>query len=100
MPRVKKILYIPISTKGRLHRRGNNPLDEGLERGKDFILAPRAVIPVKPYGSAVGPNHFFSETVSRNVDFMFEAITDRAEKRLGKRFKRSKKRLGGKRRGV
>lgn len=99
VPRVKKILYIPISTKGRLHRHGNNPIDEGLERGKDFVLAPRAVIPIKPYGSAIGPNQYFSETVKRNVTFMFFAISSRAEKRLGRVFQPSKKKLSGRPRG-
>lgn len=99
VPRVKKILYIPISSKGRrLHRRGNNPADEGLERGKDYVLRPRVVIPIKPYGSAIGPNHYFSETLRRNQDFIFESLSEKAESRIGKKFKASKKKLPGRRR--
>ena len=100
VPRVKKVLYIPISPKGRrLHRRGNNPDDEGLERGVDYVLRSKVVIPIKPYGSAIGPNHFFSETIRRNVDFIFESISDSAGRRLAKKFKSSKKRLPAKARG-
>lgn len=80
-PKRKKILYIPISQKGRLHREGNNPRLEGLERGKDYVLARKVTIPIKPYGSAVGPNHYFSETLKKNTDFALRALALRLQKR-------------------
>ncbi len=94
VPRLKKVLYVPITRKGRtLHRRGNNPLDEGLEKGVDYFLTQKVVIPIKPYGSAIGPNHYFSETLKRNVDFVFDTLTDFADDRFLKRFPVSQKRL-------
>jgi len=100
VPRVKKILYIPISVRGRRnHRYGNNPKDEGLVRGVDYVLSPRVTIPIKAYSLAIGPNHYFSETIKRNTEFIFEAISDRTARRLGKRFPASKKRLPGGKKG-
>jgi len=99
-PRTKKILYVPISPRGsRLHRRGNNPRDEGLVRGEDYVLMPRVVIPIKSYGSAVGPNHYFSETLKRNQEFVINTIADLGSRRLSKRFKPSRKKPGGGKRG-
>ena len=96
VPRVKRILYIPITTKGRrLHRYGNNPADEGLEFGVDYVLRPRVTIKIKPYGSAIGPNHYFSGTIQKNKRFTFQAISKLTGKRVGRKFKRSSKRLPG-----
>ncbi len=83
-PRLKKILYIPISRKGRFHRRGLNPKNEGLVRGRDFVLAKKAVIPIKPYGSTTGPNHYFSQTIAKNKEFIFKQTALIVERRFKK----------------
>lgn len=80
-PKRKKALFVPLNQKGRQHREGNNPNLENLEWGKDYVLAKKVVIPIKPYGSATGPNHYFSETIKRNTNFALEALTLRLRKR-------------------
>jgi len=83
-PRVKKALYIPLTRAGESHRYGLNPVTaEGLKPGVDFIIRRKALIRIKPYGSALGPNHYFSETLKRNVNFMLEALTKRLQQKLG-----------------
>lgn len=86
-PKRKKILYIPLTQKGRLHRRGNNPKDEGLVRGKDYFLAKKVTIKIKAYGSAKGPNHYFSQTLEENTDFALKALALRLERRARKELK-------------
>lgn len=83
----KKILYIPISQKGKLHRAGNNPKLEGLKRGVDYVLAKKAVIPIKSYGSVKGPNHYFSQTFRENSDFALRALALRLERKARKKLK-------------
>lgn len=107
-PRKKKWLYVPLTQAGRRHRLGANPQSEGLTfggfvrrvkgtggggggGGADYILAKEVVVPIKPYGSAIGPNHYFSETLKRNVNWSLEAISKRLEGRLGKDFKKGGK---------
>lgn len=79
-PRRKKMLYIPISQRGRMHRYGNNPNNEGLIWGVDYVLKKSVDIRIKPYGSALGPNHYFSETLKKNVNFMLDALAKRLER--------------------
>jgi hypothetical protein len=104
-PRKKKWLYVPITQAGRRHRLGANPKNEGLIFGgfvrrvkgtgggsggrdrADYILAKEVVIPIKSYGSAIGPNHYFSETVKRNVNWSLEALSKRIKARLKRNFK-------------
>lgn len=82
-PRVKKILFIPLTRKAkRTHQRGRNPNDEGLIRGKDYVLARIAKIPIKAYGSELGPNHYFSETLRRNKDWALETLATLLEEKL------------------
>jgi len=87
VPKRKKFLYVPLTQKGKKHRAGLNPKDEGLVRGKDFILTKRVVVKTKPYGSEVGPNMYFSQTMRDNTEFVFEEIarrmTNRARKAAG-----------------
>jgi hypothetical protein len=62
----KKFLYVPISSRGRKdHYYGNNPKDEGLVRGVDYVLKRFVQIQIKSYGSSLGPNHYFSGTWRR-----------------------------------
>lgn len=70
----KKMLYVPISQRGRLHRLGNNPRNEGLVYGEDYVLKKVVRISIKPYGSPKGPNHYFSETLKRQTDDTFQRI--------------------------
>lgn len=102
-PKRKKWIYVPVSQAGRRHRLGANPRNEGLVFGgfidrtkgrgvnrggdADYILAKEVVVPVKRYGSEVGPNHYFSGTLSRNVDFALEALAARLTRRLQRRFR-------------
>ena len=107
-PRRKKYLYVPTSQRGRKHRIGNNPKNEGLifggivrsvgggsrggsssgpQQKADYILAKEVIVPIKPYGSALGPNHYFSETMKRNVKFTLEALAKRLARRLGDKLK-------------
>jgi hypothetical protein len=66
LPKVKRILYIPLTSAGRRkHQYGANPEEEGLVKDRDYILRPRARIPMKRYGSHLGPNLYFSETLRR-----------------------------------
>ncbi len=76
-PKKKKFLFIPLTKKARLHRIGNNPENEGLKRGVDYVLSKKAVIPIKPYGSEIGPNHYFSETLAKNVTFIFKSLAEK-----------------------
>lgn len=102
-PRRKTWLYVPVSRRGKTHRLGNNPESEGLVFGgfvrrvvgggrrnrdndADYILAKEVVIPVKGYGSALGPNHYFSGTIARSADLMISSLARRLEARLRKRF--------------
>ena len=41
-------------------------------------------LPPKPYGSAVGPNFYFSETLRRNQKWFLEEVAKRVQRRLGK----------------
>ncbi|UCG53553.1 MAG: hypothetical protein JSW58_08345 [Candidatus Latescibacterota bacterium] len=83
-PRRKKILYIPLTSKGRrYHMYGRDPNLEGLVYGRDYILLKEVRIPIKAYGSELGPNHYFSETIKRNINFVFETLA----KMIGRRLK-------------
>lgn len=87
----KKFLFIPLTQKGRRHTVGANPKDEGLVRGEDYILAKKAVIPIKAYGSALGPNRYFSRTFETHVDWFFEQLGASLEADLtfvGSKFKK------------
>lgn len=83
-PRVKKALYIPISRKGEKHRAGANPRTEGLEWGVDYVLRKEVKIPIKPYGSEKGPNHYLSETVRRKTKWFYETLARDVERSLAK----------------
>ena len=77
VPRKKKALYVPISDKGkRYHSYGGNPKSEGLTYGIDYVLLQRVNIQKKPYKSKKGPNKYFSETLNRNLDKIFEVCKD------------------------
>lgn len=85
----KKFLYIPLTDRGEKdHYYGNNPKDEGLERGVDYVLAKEAHIKIKAYGSDKGPNHYFSgtwkrwtvEKVERAIGMVLRARFGRIEK--------------------
>lgn len=82
-PRRKRVLYVPISQKGRKHRLGNRPQDEGLNWGVDYVLKKEVRIRIKPYGSALGPNHYFSETLKRNINWALEALAKRLARLMG-----------------
>ena len=111
-PKFKRWLYVPISQAGRRHRTGVNPESEGLIFGgfvrrvgggnrssnpaarggggaADYILAKEVVIPIRPYGSALGPNHYFSETIKRNRNKVLKDLGLRLSRRLGREFRRS-----------
>jgi len=78
----KKWLYIPLNRAGARHTLGANPKDEGLVRGRDYILAKRVVIPVKAYGSPVGPNKYFSQTFKDHVDWFWKQLGASLQKDL------------------
>lgn len=79
-PKRKKWLFIPLTARAEKdHRPGGNPKEEGLIFGgfcntvgpagaakgppdADYVLAKKALIKIKPYGSDLGPNHYFSQT--------------------------------------
>lgn len=82
-PRRKKFLYVPLNQRGRKHRLGNKPSDEGLTWGVDYVLKKEVRIKIKGYGSALGPNHYFSETIKRNVNWALEALAKRLERLMG-----------------
>ena len=74
-PRVKKMLYIPLNRKGALtHAYGRNPREEGLVYGVDYVLRKKVRIPIKSYGSELGPNHYFSETISRRAQWFLNEL--------------------------
>jgi hypothetical protein len=100
----KDWLFIPLTEKARrVHRPGNDPNNEGLLFGgfasqvgpgpggprperdnSDYVLAKKAIIPIKAYGSNVGPNNYFSGTLSRNKDFALSAIARGIRTRLSR----------------
>lgn len=83
-PRRKRILYVPLNQRGKLlHRRGMNPATEGLVWGKDYVLKREVKIPIKPYGSEIGPNHYFSGTLKREAGDMLEALARLVKRRMG-----------------
>jgi hypothetical protein len=78
-PKRKKWLFIPLTAAAeKNHRPGGNPKEEGLIFGgffntvgpgpssgaptSDYVLAKKALIKINPYGSDLGPNHYFSQT--------------------------------------
>jgi len=74
VPRTKKRLYVPLTKAGRSHHRaGANPEDEGLVRGVDYVLAKEVDISIKPYGSPIGPNHYFSGTIRKHWQWIVKA---------------------------
>ncbi len=77
-PKRKKVLYVPLTDKGRRrHRVGRNPRTEGLVFGEDYTLKKSVRVSIKPYGSPIGPNQYFTGTLSRNRDFFFEQLVIR-----------------------
>lgn len=77
----KKALYIPITQKGRRgHRLGRNPKNEGLVFNVDYTLKNEVQVSTKPYGSPIGPNQYFTGTLSRNRDFFFEQLVIRMDR--------------------
>ncbi len=84
-PKRKKFLYVPITEKGRRrHRLGRNPKDEGLVFNLDYTLRKEVQVKTKPYGSPIGPNQYFTETLSRNGDFFFEQLIIGMDRLAGK----------------
>jgi len=81
-PRVKKFLFIPITAKAKKHRIGNNPANEGLEPEVDYVIRRSASIPIKPYGSALGPNHYFSQTLRDNGKWALAAFAKYLARKL------------------
>jgi len=99
-PRRKLWLFVPLTQAGRKHRLGANPKNEGLvfggffkrvggKKGRrngnipaDYILAKQVIVPIKPYGSPIGPNHYFSETLKRNGDWALERLSKMISRRL------------------
>ena len=84
LPRRKKALFIPLSAAARKHVYGANPTDEGLKWGIDYVLAKKAVIPIKGYGSPVGPNRFFSGTLKAKSKWFIEELGRLLGERAGK----------------
>lgn len=84
----KKALFIPLTKRARLHRAGNDPAREGLQRDVDFVIRKQVTIPIKPYGSELGPNHYFSETLKRNVNFILESLATRIGRLMEKEQKK------------
>lgn len=77
----KRALYIPITEKGRRqHRLGRNPKNEGLEFLIDYTLKQSVRVSTKPYGSPIGPNQYFTGTLSRNREFFFEQLVIRMDR--------------------
>lgn len=84
-PRRKQALYVPISDKGkRYHTLGANPSTEGLKWGVDYVLKQQVHVPNKSYGSAKGPNKYFSETLERNKEEALGVFRDQLRKELDK----------------
>jgi hypothetical protein len=80
-PKRKRALYVPITEKGRRrHRIGRNPLNEGLVFNQDYTLKKSVRVSIKPYGSPIGPNQYFTGTLSRNRDFFFEQLVIRMDR--------------------
>lgn len=90
-PKKKKLLFIPLTQKGRKHVLGRNPRDEGLKSGVDYVMVKQVTIKTKPYGSPIGPNRYFSGTLQRNKDFVFEELA----RRMSKGAERAKRKSGG-----
>ncbi len=77
----KKALYVPLTEKGRRrHRLGRNPRTEGLKFNVDFTLKREVRVTTKPYGTPIGPNQYFTGTLSRNRDFFFEQLVIRMDR--------------------
>jgi len=80
-PKRKKFLYVPITEKGRRrHRLGRDPKTEGLELKIDYTLRKEVQVKTKKYGSPIGPNQYFTGTLSRNRDFFFEQLVIRMDR--------------------
>ena len=80
-PKRKRSLYVPLTQKGRRrHRLGRNPKNEGLKFNEDYTLAKEVRTTTKPYGSPIGPNQYFTGTLTRNRDFFFEQFVIRMDR--------------------
>lgn len=97
-PRRKKLLYIPLTRAGEAHQYGANPEEEGLVRGKDYTLTEEVRIKIKPYGSDVGPNLYFSETLRRRTPTIFEDLVKLMRRRLAREEQRARRAPGARRR--
>ncbi len=87
----KKFLYIPLNEAGKRHTLGANPKDEGLVRGRDYYLTKQVTIKMKPYGSELGPNRYFSKTFEDHIDWFFEQLGESLQadlKFVGAKFKK------------
>ena len=84
----KKWVFVPLNRAGAKHTVGANPETEGLVRGRDYVLVRKVVIPVKGYGSPIGPNKYFSRTFKDHIDWFWA--------QLGASFQTTLKEVGAK----
>jgi len=83
----KKMLYIPLTRRGRQHVYGKDPTTEGLMRGIDYFLKKGPMrVPMKAYGGDRGPNRFLSKTLEKEAVNIFYKITDQLVVELNKVF--------------
>lgn len=83
VPRRKSALFLPLDERARrVHRFCQNPEDEGLRYGEDYILKSQVIIRQRGYGSPFGANLYFTGTLQKHGNTALALIAQKFNARI------------------